>query len=348
VRGRGGTRTSDRGVDLRPRLAIAVRAGGEPLGSIWVIEGSKQFAATAEQTLRSAAQIAAMHLLHYRSRANLDRQRGNDSLRALLDGSSPGSAAAGLRILPGAALTVLAFGMELTGLAGGEAGVLVDRLAGLLRLHVEAYRGNAHVVDVDRVVYLVLATSGPPTRDRLRSVAEEHRQRGEAAGRRAIRVGIGAPVTDLRRLPESRLEADEVLGVLQRRPAAVAHVDELRGAIALSRICAQIRADPVLQQGRISALAAHDAEKGSNYVQTLHAYLDCFGDVVAAATRLHVHRNTFRYRLARLADIADLDLTDPADRLIATLQLHALAEAPGAPPPSTGTKPAANIGHPAP
>ncbi|MFD1050894.1 helix-turn-helix domain-containing protein, partial [Kibdelosporangium lantanae] len=50
--------------------------------------------------------------------------------------------------------------------------------------------------------------------------------------------------------------------------------------------------------------------------------LDAFGDVIAAASALHVHPNTFRYRLRRLTEISGLDLTDPDARFAAMLQLR--------------------------
>ncbi|XVU28333.1 helix-turn-helix domain-containing protein [Actinoplanes sp. CA-054009] len=49
---------------------------------------------------------------------------------------------------------------------------------------------------------------------------------------------------------------------------------------------------------------------------------NAFGDAVAAAAALHVHPNTFRYRLRRLAEVGDLDLTDPEARFGAMLQLR--------------------------
>ena len=44
----------------------------------------------------------------------------------------------------------------------------------------------------------------------------------------------------------------------------------------------------------------------------------------AAADRVSVHPNTFRYRIRRLLDVAGLDLDDPVDRLVAHVQIHLL------------------------
>jgi DNA-binding PucR family transcriptional regulator len=41
-----------------------------------------------------------------------------------------------------------------------------------------------------------------------------------------------------------------------------------------------------------------------------------------AAARVNVHPNTFRYRLRRITELFDLDLSDPDERLVAELQLR--------------------------
>ncbi|MEV1179407.1 helix-turn-helix domain-containing protein, partial [Nonomuraea sp. NPDC049784] len=74
--------------------------------------------------------------------------------------------------------------------------------------------------------------------------------------------------------------------------------------------------------GPYQRLLDHDAEHGTELAPTLRAYLDAFGDVNAASARVHVHANTFRYRLKRLVEISGLDLSDPDARLTAMLQMR--------------------------
>jgi DNA-binding PucR family transcriptional regulator len=309
--------------DLRARLAIAVRAGGEPLGSIWVIEGDEPFTASAAQSLRSAAQIAAMHLLHHRNGGDLDRQRRAESLRGLLTGGGVGAPL--LVFAPDTPMCVVAFAPLLDRDDETEHELIVERVAGLLALHLDAHRRNAHVVTLDNVVYVLWAGPDVLDRARLRDVVDELRRYLEHNGKTTLRVGIGATVTQTRNLAQSRSDADEVLRVLERRQLPSGDVEELRSIIALRRLEDTVADDPTLRAGKVAVLAAHDEEYGTTHIATLRAYLDCFGDVMAAASAVHVHRNTFRYRLARLVEIADLDLEDPDERLIAHLQLHAMA-----------------------
>ena len=72
----------------------------------------------------------------------------------------------------------------------------------------------------------------------------------------------------------------------------------------------------------MARLAAYDAEHDANLVATLRACLDAFGDVAAASAAMYVHPNTFRYRLRRVTEVSDIDLTDPEQRFAAMLELR--------------------------
>ncbi len=72
--------------DALDRLAIAVRAGKEPLGSIWVVDVNGDLDPAAERALVRAADIAALHMLRARSAYDLARQQRADLLRKLMDG----------------------------------------------------------------------------------------------------------------------------------------------------------------------------------------------------------------------------------------------------------------------
>lgn len=317
---------------LLPRLAVAVRAGDEPLGSIWVVEGEQPLAAAAEKALQGAAQIAALHMLQHRARGDLERQHRSGVLRSLLDGGAPEPGGGRLGITPGSAFTVLAFAPVLDGEPMAE--VKLERMLGLITLYTEVYRRNAHTVAIDEVVYVLLPTAKGVTAARLHALADDLRKRTEVTVGVPIRVGIGSTVTEPRDVHRSRTEADQVLRVIARRDEPVGYVDDVRGHIALQRLDDLIAAEPLLRAGRVQRLVEYDQRRGSTHVETLRAFLDAFGDVVAAAASLNVHPNTFRYRLGRLVELAGINLDDPDERLITHLQLRFLHLAEDAPEPS--------------
>ncbi|WP_369201496.1 helix-turn-helix domain-containing protein [Streptomyces sp. PU-14G] len=76
------------------RLAIAVRAGEEVLGSIWVAADGSPLPPDARQALREAARVAAPHLLHHRLSAQNGSSRRRQAVRALLEGTGDARSAA--------------------------------------------------------------------------------------------------------------------------------------------------------------------------------------------------------------------------------------------------------------
>jgi sugar diacid utilization regulator len=135
-------------------------------------------------------------------------------------------------------------------------------------------------------------------------------------------------VEGLGRVPESRREADQAATVLLRRTGSpVAHVEEVRSQVVLERLRELAGLHPELAVGPLRALAEQDVSKGTAWVASLRAYLDCFGDMAAAAAHVNVHPNTFRYRIRRITEVFGLDLTDPDERLVAELQLRLLDDA---------------------
>jgi DNA-binding PucR family transcriptional regulator len=109
----------------------------------------------------------------------------------------------------------------------------------------------------------------------------------------------------------------------------VAGYDQVQVASLLLRLADLADEDGDDLAGPLGTLIAYDAEHRSNLVDTVAAYLDAFGDVASASAQIHVHPNTFRYRLRRAKEISGIDLDDPDARLAVTLQLslHRLVQA---------------------
>ena len=53
-----------------------------------------------------------------------------------------------------------------------------------------------------------------------------------------------------------------------------------------------------------------DAQRDTQYLRSLHAYLGCGMNMKRAAHALGVHRNTLDYRLSRISELFSLDLSD--------------------------------------
>lgn len=308
---------------IRNRLAIAVRAGGEVLGSIWVQEGSRPLGTEAEQALREAASIAALHLLRARSGEDFERRRAGDQLLRVLEGRLPVTLLSEpLQLRPEGSLVVLA--LELVEGSEQDATVVADRAVNLVLLSCRAFRRPVVAVASGRTVYAVLP-GGTGGASEARKVAEDLSQRVSTGLRVPVRSCVTNEPHGLSALIAARGEVDLGLRVLASRAAAEqVHVDDIRSASVLLQLRDVAAERPALLSGKVRLLQTSDRERSTSYVATLRAFLDGFGDVRVAADLVGVHPNTFRYRLRRLTELAELDLTDPVERLVVQLQLHLL------------------------
>jgi len=79
----------------------------------------------------------------------------------------------------------------------------------------------------------------------------------------------------------------------------------------------------------VPGLRALLGEQQADLFHTLETYLDVGGNGVSTAETLHIHRSTLNYRLQRIAEIANVDLSDPVTRLnlqVAIKLLHLFEE----------------------
>ncbi|HVE63229.1 MAG TPA: helix-turn-helix domain-containing protein [Mycobacteriales bacterium] len=305
---------------ISPRLAVSVRAGGEVLGSIWVQEGERPLGAEAEEALREAASMAALHLLRARSGEDLERRKSGELLRAVLEERLPAALLAGrLQVAATAPLVVIAVEPLVT---DDSERVVLDRAVDLVVLSCRAFRRTVLAVTVDSAVYVVLpARTGEA--DEARQLAEDLARRVGVGLRLQVRAAASHEARGLAGLTTARREVDLALRVLRQRLSPdVVHIDDVRAATVLLLLSDLATEQPALLAGKLRLLEASDAEKSTSYIATLRAFLDAFGDVRVAADRVGVHPNTFRYRLRRLAELTSLDLDEPVERLVVHLQLH--------------------------
>jgi DNA-binding PucR family transcriptional regulator len=232
-----------------------------------------------------------------------------------------------LGIGPSSLVTVALFSVE-DGAAADDTGVtvLAERAAGIIALYCEAFRRQAATVAMGTSVYVLLPHGESLDRAALLAFVTSVVDRSMDAlrARMAVAVGSTVPLADV---ASSRAEADRVLRAvrIEGRQRQVATMSDVRSVATLLELQELALRHPRLREGKLQFLTDHDRDKGTEYVPTLRAYLDAFGDVPRAAAAVNVHPNTFRYRLRRLTELAALDLDDPVERLVVSLQI-ALAD----------------------
>jgi DNA-binding PucR family transcriptional regulator len=324
--------------ELKARSAVAIRAGSQAIGSIWVVHDEQRLDEESEHALAEAARIAAPHMIQARAARDVERRMRAEMLLAVLDGrDSAEETAVRLGFSTSAPLSVLAF--ELVGNQSAIDELQRERLVDLVVVHCGAACRQTAAVALGRSVYALLQGSEREIeRQQLVRLAEQIQAHAEARLGTALRAALGSTVDGVRDVSRARREAERVLGVLRADPQerTVAAIDDVRSEVVLLEL-RELSADhPSLARGKLERVLAYDAEHRSSYALTLRAYLDAFGDVAAAATRLSVHPNTFRYRMRRLVELFDLDLENPDERLVIELQLRLLTPLPGEASPPRG------------
>lgn len=316
----------DLGAGISPRLAIAVRSGDEVLGSLWAaVDGPpspQRVSAFAE-----SAQVVAIALLRKRYGAEAGRRLRADLLGTLITGGVDAPEARSRLGLDGTAMRVLA--LELDRFEDSEAAESAEGEAARLRftdafaLHLNAISPHSAAVLIGPVAYGVLPLApGAEQSDLARQVAESFVRR---VGGLTPNVGIGRVADTVEELVRSRRDADRALRVLraQGHTGRVCQVEDALLDVMLLSLRDFLRAEVIDDvTAPVHRLLEYDQQNRTQLVPTLAAYLECSTDVAQASAALNVHPNTLRYRLRRCAEIGEIDLADPSQRLEAWIHLR--------------------------
>ncbi|MFG1931122.1 PucR family transcriptional regulator [Mycobacterium sp. NPDC048908] len=305
---------------LRPRLAVGIhlpptdspRRPGYA-GTIWLQQGSAPLSDDVEDILRGGAVLAARIMSRLAATPSTHTLRVQELLGLVgddLEGRDIGAIARELGITADGRAALIGF-------VGVEGSVPADVIA----LSASAFRADAQIASTGERVYVLLPKTGGAS-----SVASW--VRGVVAALRrelglTLRAVIAAPIA-LSTAASARAEVDRVFDSAERHPGAIGQVsslDEARTTVLLDEIVSQVARQPRLVDPRVRRLRANEPM----LAETLHAYLDGFGDIAAVAQRLHVHPNTVRYRIRRIEKLLSTSLDDPDDRLVLAVGLRATA-----------------------
>ncbi|MBL3699945.1 PucR family transcriptional regulator [Leucobacter luti] len=303
--------------DEAPRIAMGVRAGTLPLGTIWVITADPAPELSPEQDarVRAAAAVAAAHMLddvRARKASQIPREA---RFRTLLDGTDvAGSELAELGITEERGAIVLAFEA-----AGDPGPVPIAQLRSTVHRHLALRHPEAVTVIRDRRVYALLARGAAQDPAELVAPLIPLVDRLIGPGSRAAIPGTAhrsGDVAELRQLAERLLDAAARAGAAL--PDRILGLPALRPRLALERFAGAFAAEPALRAPEVDRLCAEEP----SYAETLLAWCGHFGNVARTARALQVHENTVRHRIRQAEEQYGVRLTTPDERLTAWVQLR--------------------------
>jgi len=305
--------------DFQGRVAVAIRAGRELLGSLW-IGTNTPLTEERRQVITDGARISALHLLRSRASADLERQVESELVIRMLEGSADAKATTSQLGLQTENLRVIAL----------QAHVEDELHAGVLLAFEKATTGfgwsrQSRSALFGNTVYTVMPET---TAEATRSRTWTEGIIAELPAHVRVTAGIGGPA-DAAALPASREEADESLALHAPRPGTPLIVyDESWDQILLHRLRVVTKSGRTPARAPVVNLRRHDADFRTNYVQTLQTWLEHNRDTTSAAASLAMHPNTIRYRLRKISHLTGLDLESPGQRLATLIALAATSPDP--------------------
>ncbi|SEI92181.1 DNA-binding transcriptional regulator, PucR family [Arthrobacter sp. yr096] len=324
--------TSDRPVFIHPsiptefpRVAMRVKAGEEVLGSIWAVV-HEPLTDRREQGFVEAASVVALTMLRARASSDSFARQRLGLVNTLIEGGQQARDAAKQLNIASLSTCVIAFGTR-HGFADDalRSEAELQRVVSSLNMYLHPLSPGALAALVGGTIYAVVPLRANDERAQQRAVrlAREFIARMDSTSR--FLAGVGSVALSAADLDQSRSEADAALRVLQSGAVdkgPVQTLDDVQVAWLMLRIASTLADDGVQVSGPLAVLIAHDEQHNTAYVETLKSWLEHFGDIRMAADAVHVHRNTFRFRLARLCEIGDIDLSDADTRFGLILQLR--------------------------
>ncbi|PQZ95178.1 PucR family transcriptional regulator [Arthrobacter sp. MYb227] len=325
--------STDEGVS---RIALAVRAGGELLGTIWIIDPGQDKAGAALEALDRMAPLAGLHMLHARSALDFGERRNGDLIRTLIDDPAHASFAAaqlGLDVEQGLAVAALTIARPETGSLDSVREI--QRLLHLVTTVSNVQFKTSHSALLGSVIYAIFPSPGFDARALHRRVLQEIGAYAHTISPHPLIAAVGSISHKLERLSESRNEALEALEYLlnreavagkrgQRAAPSVALYEDHVIPLNLMKVGKFMAEQGLAVDDDVAAIARYDVKNQTEYIDTLRAFLHSNGNVSRMAANLHVHNNTVRYRITQLTKTFALDLEDPQQRLWLWLRLTTL------------------------
>ncbi|MGO1972094.1 MAG: PucR family transcriptional regulator [Propionibacteriaceae bacterium] len=318
-----------------PRTALAVRAGDELLGSLWAAV-SGPLSAERQRGFQDAAKVVALHILRLRAGADVGRRLRSDLVSTALEGGTEAPDAIGRLDLNGQSVAVMKLGSvdpgpdTAIGRGAAESAHQRERIADALTMHLDALHPRCATALIGDATYAIVPvqSDGDDPETQVKRIAAEFVER--TGDRFSLVIGVGTVADDASQLASSRRNADRVTRALIAggRGQRVASLSDVHMEVLLLELQDRLIAEGESSTGPVERLHAYDLEHRANLTESLRAWLDCFGDIPAAAAKLFIHPNTLRYRLQRIADIGPLDLTDNHARFAAMLQLRIIVRTP--------------------
>jgi sugar diacid utilization regulator/putative methionine-R-sulfoxide reductase with GAF domain len=310
------------GPDERIRMRVPV--GTEPLGVLQVC-GEREPARAERELVVLAADLIALQLLRERAALHAESRVHSEFLNNLLDGTGPDilarAALLGIDLRRPRYVVCVGLRLLLDAGSGDSPPAVTRRLFGQVERSVRRHFPQSVLIPRggDVVALLDPESAGlEQVHQALREVVGHDQPTSDD-----LVAGLGRMCIGPDDYADSYAEASLALDLARRRSKSGEVLSQadlgLYGLLARGPTRQTLES---MVENALGPIIEADAAGGSEYVKTLHAYLDADRHLERAAADLHVHPNTVRYRLSKAQDMLGVNLRDVNDRFLLELALR--------------------------
>lgn len=326
-------------------LTAPIQAGEQLFGRIVMAKPQVPALAFDRMALGHAATVSALLLMHKERVADEARRLRGDILDDLLAGKSPDDIRRALEgaleigwdaDLPHGVVIVSTVGIESAApenrstVPGRSSRATSSRPASLAQVVERTLQISRRSFLMRERGGTVVALVQGNTPEEIASVGETIRVRWVSEGTgAALRMGTGNPVLSIPQVPESARQAREAirLGYLLTPPRTVVSWDDLGAFRVVAELDRRGCDLDAIRQRSLQGLLT-DTPRARRLLETLAVYLRHNGSLQATASALCIHRQSLRYRLARIEALCGHQLHNSDHRLELhfALAVHAYLE----------------------
>ncbi|WP_195571296.1 PucR family transcriptional regulator [Paenibacillus sp. 1001270B_150601_E10] len=307
---------------LKSRIVIAIRNHQDVIGFIWVLDDHQLADDIAQLQLKRAAQAAKLKLLEMQNDRRKQEQQHFELCWSLLTGQEHSEMSIkekalqyGIQLPDSYQVVVLEFDSEINEKQ-------YQQMLFIVRT-VENLRIPLYVIHQNRLI-MIAGTKG------IRQTIIQYEEERDVFVHRLIQrfatdahVGCGSYY---RYFTKAELSYHEALVVLQIKHSFPDEVDEIHNYKDLGyyRFLPSMYTEKEktqVEHPSITLLRQYDLEHGSDLLTTLEVFLKHDSNVKKAAEALHVHTNTLTYRLKRMMEIGQMDLSQMDEKVTLYLEL---------------------------
>ncbi len=310
-------------IGLGNRVAVSIWKSNEVLGFIWALEIDKFLEEKDLLVLKRAAEITKNKLLQQQSRKNSKEERYQEFFWKLLMNHFHSNEDIieqfhSLQIVPPSkyAIVVFQFSQKITREEEKQIAYSLQTF--------QQPKVLLHTIDHLQLIVLIAVNQMEQPLQKLKTFSELFIDKmKERFGIKSIVQGISAVRDDYRKIEKSYREAVTVLKVKEKLPAdeRVIHNYHSLGIYQYIDVILAKKIKEEYENYSLKKLHEYDQKYHSNLVETLEVFLNKDCNVNEAAKALTVHTNTMNYRLKRIAEIGEVNLKDPNQKITLFLDL---------------------------